>query len=111
MENKEFILCSAIHFKNGAETTVCGVEDGVIICGRRHSDCYATLKGIVDYYSDDAYLHLHLNRDEQGFLTSENRFVSRKEAWDIAKENGQIKFGLEASENGELSELISENLY
>jgi len=100
-------LCSAIHFKNGAETTVSGVESGVIICGIRHGDCYAILKGILG----NCCVSELPDRDEQGFLTSENRFVSRKEAWVIAKENNQIKFGLEASENGEFSELISENLY
>ena len=51
------------------------------------------------------------DREYQGFLTSENRFVNRMDAWVIAKNNNQIKFGLEASDNGENSELISENLY
>ncbi|WP_307288856.1 hypothetical protein [Pedobacter agri] len=50
-------------------------------------------------------------REHQGFLTSKNRYVSRKEGWNIAKANNQIKLGLEASENGEESQLISENLY
>lgn len=50
-------------------------------------------------------------REKQGFMTSLNRFVDRKEAWKIAKANNQIKFGMKASENGEESELISENLY
>jgi len=110
MNNKEFILCAAIHYKNGAETTVYGVEDGVIVCGRRHGDCYAILKGILNI-GDDYNIDDLPDRDEQGFLTSENRFVSRREAWFIAKKNKQIRFGLEATENGEFSELISENLY
>jgi hypothetical protein len=50
-------------------------------------------------------------RDNQGFLTSLNRYVDRKEGWIIAKKNKQIQWGLEASENGEDSALISENLY
>jgi hypothetical protein len=49
--------------------------------------------------------------DNQGFLTSLNRYVDRKEGWIIAKKNKQIQWGLEASENGEDSALISENLY
>jgi len=105
---KEFILCAAIHFKNGAETTVEGVESGVIICGRRHGDCYAVLKGMI---GDDVNFSTLPDRDSQGFLTSKNRYVDRKEAWKIAEENNQIKFGYEASNNGVDSELISENLY
>ena len=35
----------------------------------------------------------------------------QKEGWKIAKENNQIQWGLSASENGEDSQLISENLY
>ena len=50
-------------------------------------------------------------RENQGFLTSLNRYVDRKEGWKIAKENNQIQWGLSASENGEDSQLISENLY
>lgn len=38
------------------------------------------------------------DRDHQGFLTSLNRYVGRKEAWIIAKENNQIVYGLKASE-------------
>jgi hypothetical protein len=60
------------------------------------------------------------HRKHQGFLTSEDRYVDRREAWKIAKENNQIKFGLSNSDmklpNGLQSIdnddfLISENLY
>ena len=88
---KEFILCAALKFQE------------TIVCGRRHSDCYETLNHFVVFYET--------NREDQGFLTSLGRFVDRKEAWKIAKANNQIKFGLAASENGEDSILISENLY
>lgn len=43
----------------------------------------------------------------QGFLTSANRFVDRKEAWIIAKKASQIKYLLEI--NSGL--LYSEHLY
>jgi len=49
--------------------------------------------------------------NHKGFITSDNRYVNRREAWKIAKASNQIKYGLEASENGEDSMLISENLY
>lgn len=94
---KEYILCSAIKISD------------VIVCGRRHSDCYDTVNCIRE--SSGCFIKCVANRKEQGFLTSDNRFVDRKEAWKIAKENNQIKFGLEVSDNGDESELISENLY
>jgi hypothetical protein len=93
---KEFILCAAINF------------NGTIVCGHRHGDCYTVLRDLLSKYITPDQLP---DRDEQGFLTSHNRFVGRREAWKIAKENGQIVYGLDASENGEESILISENLY
>ncbi|MHA1483128.1 MAG: hypothetical protein ACTSQA_06800 [Candidatus Heimdallarchaeaceae archaeon] len=93
---KEFILCSAIMY------------DGTVISGRRHKDCYETLERLRGISEDDDRAP---GREDQGFLTSTNRYVDRKEAWKIADENNQIKFGREASYRGEDSELISENLY
>jgi len=96
MIQKEIILCAAINYK------------GTIICGHRHSDCYSILKDLLSKYI--TYDDLP-DREHQGFLTSFNRYVDRKEAWKIAKLNNQIQFGYEASENGDDSKLISENLY
>ena len=91
---KEKILCAAIDY------------NGIIINGHRHSDCYKILRyflGNVEIIPD---------RKKQGFLTSENRFVDRKEAWVIALNNNQIVYGLEASKTDDDSSiLISENLY
>lgn len=91
---KEYILCAAIDYK------------GLIISGYRHSDCYKVLRELKGECDEP-------DRTHHGFLTSLNRFVNRKEAWIIAKENDQIKFGLKAStaENEDDSILISENLY
>lgn len=92
---REWILCASINYK------------GIIINGHRHSDCYEILKKLCpDIPNEDLP-----QRERQGFLTSENRFVSRKKAYIIAKENNQIQYGKDASENGDQSQLISENLY
>ncbi len=114
--NKEFILCAAIWVNDGLKHNQQpeNIEIGFVICGRRHNNCYQTikdLKGDVNTYfkslnmSDDNY------REHQGFITSLDRYVNRKEGWNIAKSNNQIQFGLAASENEEDSILISENLY
>lgn len=92
---KEFILCASIYY------------NGTIINGRRHSDCYDILRNLVSDIADNEMPQ----REHQGFLTSLNRFVDRKEGWRIAKENNQIKWGLKFSDNGEERQLISENLY
>ncbi len=89
---KEFILCASLNY------------NGTIISAARHSDCYAI---ILELFANPVLP----DRAEQGFLTSKNRYVDRKEAWKIAKENNQIKWGLKSSEIGEESQLISENLY
>ena len=105
---KEFILCAAIDY------------NGTIVCGHRHGDCYETLEALIGKIDTDKLP----NRDKQGFLTSTNRYIGREEAWKIAKERGQIFYGLEASDHddpelnkwlgieGEVKTmLISENLY
>lgn len=92
---KEFILCAAIDY------------NGIIISGMRHGNCYETLKMLQPSIKEED----EPGREQQGFLTSTGRYVDRKEAWNIASENNQIKFGKEFSDNGDDSELISENLY
>lgn len=108
MKQKEFILCAAIDY------------NGNIICGHRHGDCYEVLKNLIGEIDANKLP----SRDDQGFLTSENRYVGREEAWKIAKENSQIVYGLKVSdrdkeevskwvgfESPPKSILISEHLY
>jgi len=108
MKQQEFIICSAIDY------------NGIIICGRRHDDCYKTLKS----FKPDLTSAELPDRTKQGFMTSTNRYVDRREAWKIAKARKQIFYGLKASDHDDdkillgldikerpVSELISENLY
>ena len=97
-ENKtsERILCAALNYK------------GIIIAGHRHSDCYAVIENLYKMFTTDTIGLTSLpKREHQGFLTSHNRYVSRAEAWEIAKANDQIAFGKDSSDDF----LISENLY
>lgn len=95
MEEPEFILCAALNFES------------IIICGHRHSDCYAILKNLYKKFTGSENDIILPERKDQGFLTSNNRYVDRKEAWNIAKANNQIAYGRESSDEY----LISENLY
>ena len=90
MRTEEYIICAAIHVQNGfKESTIDNIKDGIIVCGRRHSDCYNILKGIIgDFQQASEYMP---NRDHQGFVTSTNRYVGRAEAYQIALKAGQIE--------------------
>jgi hypothetical protein len=114
--NKEFILCAAIWINDRKkhEQQPVNIEIGFVICVRRHNNCYQTvkdLKGNVNTYFKSLDMSEDNYRKHQGFITSLNRYVNRKEGWNIAKANNQIQFGLTASENEDDSILISENLY
>jgi len=114
--NKEFILCAAIwvNDKQKHEQQPDNIEIGFVVCGRRHNNCYQTikdLKGDVNIYFKSLNMSENNYREHQGFITSLDRYVNRKEGWKIAKINNQIQFGLLASEAEEDSILISENLY
>lgn len=121
MEKREFILCAAIWYQDGLkhDAQPKNIETGFVIAGRRHHNCYATAKALAGL---DETIKLKITnientmskeeyRNHQGFITSLDRYVNRREGYQIAKANNQIQFGLEASDNGEDSILISENLY
>ncbi len=97
MLSKERILCAAIWFKTEEEHPHQpeGRWLGLTVCGLRHNNCYQ----IAHLISKDLK-NLH---HEQGFLTSKNRFVDRKEAASIAFLAGQTKIIKK--------ELFSEDLY
>lgn len=102
----EWILCAAIHFDDGIkhQHMPSGIETGIVICGRRHNNCYsilAALKGIQAHVGK-------CGRDAQGFITSHDRYVGRKEGYKIARAAGQLLLDLG---DGEDMGLISENLY
>lgn len=98
--SKEYILCAAIHFDyNGEKTLHCckNVDSGIVVCGRRHHNVFTLLHQLGLKRKD-------FGKETQGFITSHDRFLNRKEARDLAIENGQI-------ETAEYSQLYSEDLY
>lgn len=70
----EYILCAAIDY------------NGIIISGHRHRNCNDVLRKLKQGIKETEIP----NRDKQGFLTSENRYVNRGEAFVIAKKQNQI---------------------
>lgn len=50
MEAKEFILCAAIWINDGLkhEQQPENIETGFVVCGRRHNNCYQTIKSLIN---------------------------------------------------------------
>ena len=60
------------------------IDRGIVFCGLRHGQCIyskCAITGLKDGESGE---------NEQGFLTSKNRFVSREEALKIALSQNQV---------------------
>ena len=100
---QEYILCAAIHFPDMElqEPEVLelrgfrpyNITKGIVISGWRHANCFHQVSAIG----------VEWNTDIQGFLTSKNRFVDRKEGGLIAFNCGQIERQTDC--------LFSEDLY
>lgn len=107
--DKERILCAAIWYKEfEVDKSISdmvkpfNIEKGLVVYGWRHGNCISLMKAQTGYRTV-TYANDGVGEHEQGFLTSKNRFVSRKEAGEIAFKAGQIE-----KEN---DYLFSEDLY
>lgn len=126
----EYVVCAAIWYDNGIEYPFqkhYGIETGFVLGGYRHphiGDILPTNPNLMLNVFGHATPEETQKYDElrvkygwhekdltrckavQGFITSNGRFVNRKEAFDIAKAAGQT------DENGGIDgELFSEDLY
>lgn len=82
------VVCAAVHLKLG-----------VVVCGPRHFD--ATMRKVIKQ------LRLTVRDAEQGFVDQFGNFLTREQAWDVAKARGQIR-----TENSLcVGTLYSEDLY
>lgn len=93
-----YIICSAIHFVNTKEYVhqPKNIKTGIVMTGRRHHNVFTNMAALgIDHKQYDAMV--------QGFLTSDDRFVDRKEGGRIAYEAKQIDKPTEC--------LFSEDLY
>ena len=94
MKNKtEYILCSAIWYKDlplvhtfDSNVLPINCDRGLVFCGHRHPHCMYTMCSITGKRSTTPEVGEYI----QGFLTSKNRFVDRKEGMTIAVASGQV---------------------
>lgn len=98
----EWVLCAAIHVNDGFQYQ--GQPDnilkGYVLPGYRHSNCFSLLRHLDELRGGSFIGEVH-----QGFLTSKNRFVDRRIAFNIARKAEQLK-----NEKGPEC-LTSEDLY
>ena len=83
---KEYIMCAATWFKEQptAQYLPKNIEVGVVICGINHTQILHIVNALL------GTKQYQQGEQEQAFLTSTNRFVNRKEACIIAKNQGQL---------------------
>lgn len=110
---KEFILCAAVYYNDGKVHVgqPINIEIGFVVTGRRHSNCYATVGAIVgiDESVSKKVAMMEPDRDDQGFITSHDRYVGRAEAFKIAKSMNQIHHKM--FDDVDEGSLNSEDLY
>ncbi len=105
------ILCAANYYNDGKTHThrPKNIGTGFVVCGRRHHNCINTFAMIVGFPYTEEGQRIH-NTEIQGFLTSDNLFVTRREAFIIARDANQIV----GPNKGQLENsigLTSEDLY
>ena len=108
---KEYIISAANYYNDGKEHPhqPNNIKEGFVTCGRRHCNCIGTFAMIVGFPYNENGLKL-MNTEIQGFITNTNRFVDRKEAYDIAFEYDQI-IGPNKGYSKNSIGLTSEDLY
>ena len=84
MKKVEYLLCAALWYNDDKkyEHQPNNIESGVVFCGRRHHNCFILLSL--------AFPDKNKKEVSQGFLTSFDRYVDRKEGAEIALKSGQI---------------------
>lgn len=94
----ERVLCAAIHYRDGKVRVFRpkNIESGLVVVGRMHNDCIQIL---YEMFPSREYLNNYID----GFITSHNRFLDRKEAAILAWQEKQI--------TEQVEELFSEQLY
>lgn len=109
----ETVLCAAIYVDTGKawpeRRSYTYPKTGIVFAGWRHGECFLLLEAWAERLTDTeraeiiALEEYALQGQNQGFVTSKGRYVSRKEAGRIAFWSGQI--------DRLLTTLTSEDLY
>ena len=90
-DNKEYIACSAIWYKELPTMTYLpiNIDKGVVVCGYRHAHCINVMS-ILANLRTVTFAVDGVGEHEQGFLTSKNRFLNREDAYTLAEQANQL---------------------
>ncbi len=82
----EYVMCAANWIDDGLDYDFkpFNIDKGLVFCGWRHPQCFENSKKSHPF---SEYGKL----TTQGFLTTKNRFLTRSEALELVKENGQLE--------------------
>lgn len=105
------IICAANYYNDGIVRVhePKNIKVGFVVCGRRHHNCISTFAQIVGFPYTEVGNKIR-NTEVQGFLTSDNLFVNRKDAFQIARLANQIIGPNKNDLDNEIG-LTSEDLY
>ncbi|MBV7387910.1 hypothetical protein KRX11_04505 [Pasteurellaceae bacterium TAE3-ERU1] len=101
----EVIVCAAVRFTHRDQKDINLGRKGtemVIPMVRHFSPDGREVLDFMQPYSEE----VEIKEIEQGFITSQYRFVNRKEAFEIAKSNNQIKYSVGYKTNILFSEML-----
>ena len=101
-------MCSAIWYKDLPSQRLLpkNIEKGIVVCGHRHGHCIDIMKMLSGLRTVEIAID-GVGKTIQGFLTNTNRFVDRKEAYNVAKRQNQLNDRI----RGNTGILYSEDLY
>lgn len=110
-QKQQFITCAAIWYDDGKQYSLqpSNIQSGIVIAGHRHPMCKIVLMSWLypNWQTDSLQENLKNevnNKEVQGFLTSDFRFVDRKEAAIIFQRcGGKLQYSKDT--------LYSEDLY
>jgi len=87
---KQYILCAAIHIDDQQKYPhqPKNISSGIVVCGRRHCNCFTTITKM--YLPEDFIAFKQQEKVVSGFLTSDDLFLTRLQALDVAFESGQV---------------------
>lgn len=82
----EYIMCAANWIDDGVEHHYqpYNIGTGLVFCGWRHPCIFSQYANLFSFKEYSKFT-------TQGFLTTKNRFLTRKESLDLVKSNGQLK--------------------
>lgn len=110
-EKTRWILCAANHYDDGDahKDSPKNIKSGFVTSGRRHHNCISTFEQIASLLHPDEALPLR-DTEIKGFLTNDDFFVNRQEAYKIAFKADQIIGPNKGYHENDIG-LTSEDLY